>query len=154
MPTKNVFVSHYGEDDEHIGNLKTLLGTAGYALKNSSIDSTKPNKASNDEYIKGLLRDGIRWAGTVIVLIGRQTHTREWVDYEIEQAAKQGKRIVGIYIHGENGAIVPESFEECGNALVGWNTEKIIKAIEGKDNWENQDGSEHRSKWVLPRGEC
>ena len=53
---KNVFISHYGKDDEHIGKLKDLLGKKGYTLKNSSIDSTKPNEASNPEYIKSLLR--------------------------------------------------------------------------------------------------
>ena len=65
---KNVFISHYGKDDEQIGKLKSLMGDRGYQLRNSSIDSTKPNQASNEHYIKSLLRDRIRWAGTTIVL--------------------------------------------------------------------------------------
>ena len=85
---KNVFISHYGKNDEHIGKLKDLLGKKGYTLKNSSIDSTKPNEASNPEYIKSLLRSRIQWAGTTVVLIGPKTHTREWVNYEIEQSNK------------------------------------------------------------------
>lgn len=154
MPTKNVFVSHFGKDDEHVGNLKTLLGKSGYTLRNSSIDSTKPNDASNQEYIKGLLRDGIRWAGAVVVLIGPDTHSRWWVNWEIEQAAKQGKPIVGVYIQGEKDAQIPDNLDLYGDALVGWNTDAIINAINGKSNWDNPDGSERKSKWLINRETC
>jgi hypothetical protein len=61
---KNVFISHYNKNDEHIQKLKNLLSTNNLQIKNSSIDSTKPNKASNEDYIKQLLRDRIKWAGT------------------------------------------------------------------------------------------
>jgi len=155
MPNKNVFISHYNKDDEHIGKLKSLLEKRGYTLKNSSIDSTKPNQASNPDYIRKLLRDRISWAGTFVVLIGPRTHTREWVNWEIEQAAKQGKSIVGIFTNGASNSDVPESFERLGNALVGWNTDRIIDAINGKiKNWENPDGTERESTWSIARGTC
>lgn len=35
----------------------------------------------------------------VIVLIGSETSSREWCRYEIEHAWKEGKGIVGIYVH-------------------------------------------------------
>jgi hypothetical protein len=34
-----------------------------------------------------------------VVLIGKDTYGRKWVDYEIEQAWKQGKGVVGIHIY-------------------------------------------------------
>ncbi|MET0106058.1 MAG: TIR domain-containing protein [Sedimenticola sp.] len=152
---KNVFISHYGKDDEHVGGLKDLLAQKGYTLKNSSIDSTKPNQANNEDYIRQLLRSRIDWAGTTIVLIGPQTHTREWVDWEIEQSEKAGNRIVGVYIEGATDADVPESFEKFGDALVGWQSDRVIDAIEGTcNNWEKTDGSERESKWSAPRSTC
>src|ERR1035437_5097644 len=95
--SKNVFISHYHKDDENIGKLKVLLSGKGYTIKNSSIDSTKPNQANNEEYIRRLIRMRINWAGTFICLIGPNTHTRPWVDWEIKQANKKGKRIVGVF---------------------------------------------------------
>ena len=152
---KNVFVSHYGKDDEHIQKLKDLLSSKGYIIRNSSIDGTKPNKAKNDEYIKGLLRDRISWAGKFICLIGPETREREWVDWEIEQAFKQGKEIMGVYIQGASGCDVPENFEKYGDALVGWTSEKIIGALEGKiTNFENPDGSPRVSIWKGNRSTC
>src|SRR5690348_13301553 len=139
---KNVFISHHGKDDEHIGNLKELLAKKGYELRNSSIDSTKPNEATNEEYIKQQLRSRIEWAGVTIVLVGNQTHKRPWVDWEIEESIRQGNRVVGVYIQGAADADVPKALKKYGNALVGWNSKNIIDAIEGKgDTWENTDGS-------------
>jgi hypothetical protein len=74
----------------------------------------------------------ISWAGAVIVLIGKGTHSRPWVDWEIEQANKQGKRIVGVYTRGGTENDVPASFEEFGDALVAWNSDSIIDALDGK----------------------
>jgi len=153
--SKNVFVSHYSKDEENIQKLKELLSTKGYVIKNSSIDSTKPNDASDPEYIKQLLRDRISWAGKFMCLIGPHTHEREWVDWEIEQAHKQGKEIIGVYIQDASDSDVPESFEKYGDALVGWTSDKIIGALERKiDNFENPDGSQRISKLKPNRGEC
>ncbi len=157
MPNKekNVFISHYGQDDKQIGNLKNLLNDKGYTLKNSSIDSTKPNEAKNPDYISQLLRSRIQWAGTTIVLIGPKTHTRDWVNWEIDQSAKMGNRIVGVYIEGATDSKLPESFDKYGDALVGWNSKRAIDAIEGGcNNFENPDGSERQSKWNMERSEC
>lgn len=153
--TKNVFVSHYHKDEENIGKLKTLLSEKGYTLKNSSIDSTKPNRATNPEYIKRLLRMRINWAGTFVCLIGPHTHTREWVNWEIEQANKKGKRIVGVFINGASDSDVPASFEKFGDALVSWRSEKIIGAINGSiNNWETPTGEQRASHWIANRGTC
>lgn len=152
---KNVFISHYGKDDEQIGKLKELLDKKGYTLKNSSIDSTKPNEASNPDYIRALLRSRIEWAGTTIVLIGPETHTREWVDWEIEYSNKCGNRIVGIFIQGASESNVPEAFEKFGDALVGWQSGSVIDAIEGKNNsWERPDGAPRERKFTPPRSDC
>ena len=35
----------------------------------------------------------------VIVLIGKKTAKRKWIRYEIKKAWKDGKGVVGIYIH-------------------------------------------------------
>lgn len=154
--TKNVFISHFGKDDEHVQKLKANMAEKGYILKNSSIDSTKPNRANNPEYIRRLLRMRIHWAGTFICLIGPKTHQREWVNWEIEQAHKKGKKIVGVFVHGEKeNAKVPENFEKYGHELVGWNSDKIIQAIEGQtEKWQDPSGNSRRPVNIVDRIDC
>lgn len=89
------------------------------------------------------------------MLIGPKTHTREWVNYEIEQSNKSDNRIVGIHIHGENDSKVPDAFEKYGDALVGWDSEHIIDAIEGRsNNFENPNGTTRQGRWHISKGVC
>lgn len=121
---KNVFISHYNKDDKHVHRLIDRLNEKGYKIRNGSIDRAKyrPYKVS-DALIARHLRAGINWAGTFICLIGKDTHTRPWVNYEIEQAHKQGKNIVGIYVHGcANDVELPEAYKKYGGSPIGWNS--------------------------------
>jgi len=91
----------------------------------------------------------ISWAGTVVVLIGKETHSRPWVDWEIEQANKQGKRIVGVYVRGGTEADKPAALEKYASSIVGWNSESIMGAIDGTANpFQNPDGSPRESTHV------
>lgn len=156
--SKNVFISHYGKDDQYVQDLKKIMNNNGYTLRNSSIDSTKPNNAENAHYIKyNLLRPGINWAGTVVVLIGDKTHTRDWVNWEIKQAQKHRTRVVGVYKKGlqQGKPTLPDAFNLCGNALVGWQGNRIIDAIEGRiNNFENPDGTPTPNVWSHNRSTC
>ena len=142
---RNGFISHIHEDDSGIAKLKSLLETQGMTLRDSSITSDKPNDAQNEDYIKySILAPQIQWAGTLIVYVSPDTRKSRWVDWEIEYAHRQGKRIVGVWEWGAKGCALPKALDRYGDAVVGWNGESIADAITGKSNrWYKQDGS----KW-------
>lgn len=142
MDTKNVFISHVHEDDAGLGKLKDLLAPKGINIRDSSVHTGKFNDAKDEAYIKTqILAPLINWAGTFICYVSPQTKHSEWVNWEIEYAAKQGKRIVGVWEHGESECDLPAALTEYADAVVGWNGDAIIDAINGKDGWERQDGS-------------
>lgn len=139
--TNNIFISHIHNDDKYVSALTDLLKQNGHDVRNSSIDSSKPNDANNPDYIKNeILRPRIKWAGTVVVLIGPGTHKSEWVNWEIEYAHRKGTPIIGIYTQGAKESDLPDAFEKYGTALVGWNTDRLMGAIRG----------EH-TDWCTPR---
>ena len=133
----NVFISHYGRDDDKVQRLKERFAEKGYNIRNYSVDSTKhkDGRKPSKEVIERFLRRQISWSGSLICLIGPKTHTRSWVNYEIKEAHKQGKKIVGIYTHGNNDtAELPAEFKKYGSATIGWNSlDKLIDIINGKD---------------------
>lgn len=140
---KNVFISHIHEDDAGLGKLKDLLASKGVEIRDSSIHKGKFNSATDPDYIKtALLAPQFQWAGTFICYISPETRQSTWVNWEIEYAAKQGKRIVGVWRYGEALCEVPEALKEYADAIVGWNGDAIIDAINGKDGWQNPDGSD------------
>lgn len=146
---RHVFISHHSRDDEDVGRLTDMLKRRGLDARNSSLRLKPKNKERWEQKripertLKRLLRMRIRWAGTLVVLIGKDTHSRPWVDWEIREAARQGKRIVGVFARGGGNADIPPSFEEFGNDLEHWNSKSIIRAIDGTENkFSNPDGTE------------
>ncbi len=141
--TKNVFISHVHEDDAGLGELKSLLDKNGMAIRDYSISSDNPNNAHSEDYIKSeILAPRIQQCGTMVVYISPQTKESDYVNWEIEYAQKEGKRIVGVWAHGEKGCEIPEALGDYADAVVGWNGNNIIDAINGKfTGWEQPDGS-------------
>lgn len=148
MTRRHVFISHHHADDAKVDQLTDLLRRDGNDVRNSSVRMKPANQRRmdegrvKDETIRRLLRMKISWATTVVVLIGNETHSRPWVNWEIEEAKRQGKRIVGVYAYGGTDAQKPEALEKYATTIVAWNTDSIVDAIEGGENrFENPDGA-------------
>lgn len=140
--TDNIFISHIHEDDSRIDSLKKLLSNKGRVVRDSSVNSENPNNAKSEDYIKTeILAPKINWAGTLVVLISPKTKESKWVNWEIEYAHKLGKRIVGVWDHGAAECDVPEQLDKLADAVVGWDADRIIGAIDGTVNgWSDSDG--------------
>lgn len=158
---RHVFISHHHADDDHVSNLTQMLARQDYEVRNSSIRAKPANQERLDKglipeaTLKRLLRMKMNWASTVIVLIGKETHQRSWVDWEIRKAHELGKRIIGIYTRGGIKADIPPAFEKYGNALKNWNSNSIIQAIEGEDNsFETPDGVPREPVHVATKSRC
>jgi len=152
--THNVFISHRHEDDKLVGSFKDLLKGKGVDVRDASITSDTPNKAKDAAYIKGqVLAPGIQWAGKVVVLITPDTKNHEWVDWEIEYANKLDKQIVGVWAPGSAGCDLPEPLEKYADAVVGWDSERILQALNGARDFEDSDGSA-RSPQPMNRVDC
>ncbi len=152
---RNVFISHVHEDDEGLLRLKDLVARHGMICRDGSITTGKFNRASNEEYIKyGILKPRIEWASVLVVYISPETKDSDWVNWEIECAHREGKRIVGVWEWGAKGCEIPEALKQYHDAIVGWNGESIIDAIKGTSHKSyTQDGLElgYRS---IPRHSC
>ncbi|EJL3600042.1 TIR domain-containing protein [Salmonella enterica subsp. enterica serovar Waycross] len=146
---KNVFVSHHHKDDASVDGVSRLAAAKGYQLRNSSVRMKPENqrradeKKISDRTIARLLRMKMRWAGQVIVVIGKETHTRPWVNWEIQAAHQLGKPIIGVYENGLKGEVkLPENLEKYATTIVAWRSDAIISALEGKTSFEKSDGTE------------
>lgn len=146
---KNVFVSHHHKDDASVDGLARILTGKNYQIRNSSIrvkpeNSERLNKKQvSDNTIKRLLRSKMKWASQIIVVIGNKTHERDWVNWEIKTAHRMGIPIIGVYENGLKDQVeIPEELVNYASAIVGWNSDSIINAVEGRSQFQNPDGTE------------
>lgn len=156
---KNIFISHYKKDDTHVQSLKKRLISQGFSVKNFSVDSTKhkDGRRPSDPVIQRLLDIRIKAASTFICLLGPDTHTRKWVNYEIRKAYLEGKKIIGVYTHGNKDSIeLPQAFKKYGNSTLGWNSiEKLGNIISGENlPFENPDGTKSKKIYDSKRIKC
>ena len=152
---RNVFISHVHEDDAALPQLKQLVARKGLALRDGSITSEDPNSAENSDYIKSsILAPRIQWASVLVVLVSPETKSSPWVDWEIEYAQKNDKRIVGVWAQGAKDSDLPEALEQYADAVAGWNGERVIDAITGEVNdWVNAEGKPRAAR-AIARYSC
>ena len=153
--TRNVFVSHVHEDDAGLTDLKQLLASHGMTVRDYSIRSDNPNNAHAEDYIKyEILAPRIRQCSALVVYVSPDTRWSDWVNWEIEYAHKEGKRIVGAYENGAAGCRLPDALEAYADALVPWRGEDIIGAIEGDVNTSRGPAGETPSTRDICRHDC
>lgn len=56
-------------------------------------------KKEGDAAIKRIIDNGMKGTSVTAVLIGAETSNRKWVKYEVKESHKQGKGVLGVYIH-------------------------------------------------------
>lgn len=157
---RHVFISHHHADDKLVSNMTSMLARSGYEIRNSSIRAKPANRERlnkglvSDNAIRRLLRMKMSWASTVIVIVGKETHNRPWVDWEIRKAKQLGKRIVGVYERGGTENDIPEALESYADAIVNWSSESIVSAVEGESVFLQPSGQPREPVHASMKSRC
>lgn len=130
MPRRRVFVSyHHGGDRNYYDTFCKF-----YEVKHEIVHDNSPQRAieSDDpDYVIRRLREGfLTGASTTIVLCGRNTPGRKYVDWEILASLNQDMGLIGIYLptarRNDDKVIVPDRLHDnvaSGYALFrAWDT--------------------------------
>lgn len=99
---RSVFFSfHYQRDIMRVQIVKRHYVTKGNYTAAGFFDGSLEEKAKKegDDVVKRLINNGLQGCSATCVLIGNQTYTRRWVDYEIFKSIEMGMGVFGIRIH-------------------------------------------------------
>lgn len=104
---RTVFFSfHYQEDWSRMwnvrksGEFRRVAGSEDNVRLFLPRDRWETVKRQGDRAIKSWIDGGLKYSGVTVVLIGQYTYQRKYVRYEIEKSEKEGKGILGVYVHG------------------------------------------------------
>ncbi|MEK2688873.1 TIR domain-containing protein [Bdellovibrio sp. GT3] len=95
---RNVFYSfHYLVDAFRVSQVRNM----GVIEGNQSIrdNDWETVKKGGDAAIQKWIDDQLQGRSCAVVLIGKDTYGRKWINYEIQKAWASGKGVVGIHIH-------------------------------------------------------
>ena len=97
MATSVFFSFHYSRDIIRVQKVANIGALDGQTLNRQNWEQVKrQGKAAIENYID----KEMAYKRAVVVLIGRQTAARPWVQYEIRKAWAARKPLVGIHING------------------------------------------------------
>ena len=95
---KKCFLSfYYKQDNWRVSQVKQIGAVEEQPIM--SANQWEEVKKKGDDAIKAWIEDNMKGKNCLIVLIGEKTAGRRWVKYEITEAWKKGKGVLGIYIH-------------------------------------------------------
>lgn len=96
---KTVFYSfHYDRDVHRVQLVRNINALESQPLLNSQ--KWEEVRRRGDKAIEDWIDEQMKWKKAVIVLVGKETAGRKWVNYEINKAWKDKKPLLGVRIHG------------------------------------------------------
>ena len=94
---KKVFISYYSKSDSHFKNMIIAWANNNkFKLQLDDVSTDVKIKSEDTSYLKKRMKQQIDKADYFIVFIGKNTHKRNWVTWEIEQAKLLNKSIVAV----------------------------------------------------------
>ena len=82
-----------------------------------------------DEKWKTNCKQRIAQTSVVVVMIGEKTAQRDAVNWEIEEAYRQGKKVVGVRINRDKKHSIPKVLEDNKAPILEWNLKDINREI-------------------------
>lgn len=101
MAERRVFFSfHFGNDAWRAAQVRNCQQFTGYNVTGfTDAASWESVKKYGDDSIKRWIKNQMEGTSVTVVLIGSETYSRKWVIYEIIESIKEGKGLLGLYIH-------------------------------------------------------
>lgn len=125
--TYYLFISHAWDYYQHYDRIKDWLDEDKISWKDYSVPVSKPIDATKKKELKEKLTSRITLSSAIIVVSAMYAAYSEWIDYEIDEAVRLGKTIIGVRPWGQEK--VPVKIQNCATVMVGWNQASVVKAI-------------------------
>jgi hypothetical protein len=128
LKNRRLFISHAWQYDQaYLTMVKWFNTEANFSWSNCSVPSTD---ALLDKTTAGLARGITRQLGPaqgVLIIAGMYATHSGWIDYEISEAVRLQKKIIGVRPWGAER--VPVKIQAAAHEMVNWNSASVIDTI-------------------------
>ena len=115
-----LLISHSWHYESQYSTIVTWLNNTSYfKWSNHSVSADRPLNTKTNQQLRG--------CNAVIVVAGMYTLYSEWINYEIDEALRMKKPIIGIKPWGNQR--IPEKIQQNATVLVGWNSSSLVSAV-------------------------
>ncbi|OSQ37212.1 TIR domain-containing protein [Thalassospira mesophila] len=123
-----LFISHSWKYSERYTSMISLLDTASnFNYTNYSVPEDKAFDKMAKAELKKELTQQISPAQAIIIIGGMYINHSEWLQYEINEAIRMGKPILGVRPRGAK--TMPLAVQSAATEVVNWSTASIVAGI-------------------------
>lgn len=154
MARKAFFSFHYQNDVWRANQVRNSWVTKDDREAAGFIDAADFEEVARkgDTAIKKWIDDQLNGTSVTVVLIGSETSSRSYVQYELEKSWKKGNGIIGIYIHqckDKNGNTCTKGDISFGPLFTNDTDDKKYFYQRFKTyDWVDDDGYKNMGKWI------
>lgn len=123
---RNVFISFHVDDEAQVNLLRAQAKNENFDIEFRDYSVKEPF----DEKWKTNCKERISQTSALICMIGEKTAQREAVIWEINEAYRQGKKVIGVRIYRDKNHRIPKLLLEHNAPIVDWNLARISKLLE------------------------
>jgi hypothetical protein len=147
---RRIFFSFRYRDDNWRANVVRNSWVTQERKAAGFFDSTEWEtvKRKGDPSIAAWIAGQLAGTSVTVVLIGRDTAGKKWIDYEIESSVARGNGLIGIYVHGikdSDGNISTQGQNPFDNLF---SKKGHTIAVYPTYNWVIQDGYRNLGSWI------
>jgi hypothetical protein len=125
---RRIFISCHYADRQRAKGFNLLQWNKNVDLDFVGRHLLDPVDSKNRDHITQKIKEQLHGTSATVVLIGKQTADREWIEREIQWSLEKGNGILGIKL--EPDVEIPQALTDCGAEIIEWNVHEFSDAIE------------------------
>lgn len=129
----HAFLSFDHEDSREVDLLRGQAKNKGTDLEFDDYSLKEPINSSKADYVKRKIREKIKRCSTVLVYLTPKSARSRWVDWEIGEALRQGKKVVGVHKGSRPPSQLPPKIREHRCKVIPWDHGELAKVLENKN---------------------
>lgn len=136
---KHIFISFANEDKDEINLLRGQAKNDNSSLHFDDYSLKKAFNSIDADYIKQGIREKIDRCSVVIVYLSDHAASSKWVNWEIEEAIKKGKKVIGVYKGDNVPTKIPFAFKTNNCEAIKWEQKALMRAIDNSNTSRESD---------------
>lgn len=129
MPVRHIFLSFVEEDLDLVRLFRGQARNKNSALSFDDYSVKVPYNSTDASYIRLRITEKIRASSVLLCLVGRHTHSSNWVEWEIRKANDLGKTVIGVRLASNRTDRLPAALATLRTKVVGWDIDAIVRLI-------------------------
>jgi hypothetical protein len=127
---KRVFISFRAENRKQVDGLRLLAANENFDIEFYDESVRSPVDSNDPAYIRRKIREKINRTSVTVCLIDKDTHTSQWVTWELDESLDKGSQIIVMGLPGVTESLtLPEPAKRLKLPWYLWDIDHLNRLI-------------------------